>query len=85
MCLLKDKKRSLVYLTPEKNSITVGIVLGEHSFKQAMSSSLPDKIKKLFSEAKPYAEGRGIRFSIDSAEEVPVIIQLLEFKTSRVR
>jgi len=59
MCLLQHKKRTLLYMTPDKEKIRIAIVLGERAYGLAMASSLPVAIKKVFSEAKPYAEGRG--------------------------
>ena len=70
ICLLQHKKRTLLYLTPEKEK---GL---------AMSSSLPATIKKMFAEARPYAEGRGIRFPVISQTDVPTIKKLVEIKTA---
>jgi len=61
MCLLQHKKRTLLYLTPEKEKVRVAIILGERAYALAMTSSLPAAIKRMLSEARPYAEGRGIR------------------------
>ena len=82
ICLLQHKKRTLLYLTPEKGQIFVAIILGERAFELAMAASLPAAIKKMFSEAKPYAEGRGIRFPVDSMSDVPVVAKLIEIKTT---
>jgi Protein of unknown function (DUF3788) len=82
MCLLQHKKRTLLYLTPEKERIRVAIVLGERAYGLAMASSLPAAITKMFSEAKPYAEGRGIRFSVSSLSDVSTIKKLAEIKTT---
>jgi hypothetical protein len=82
MCLLQCKKRTLLYLTPDQDQVWVAIVLGERAFRLAMASGLPEVIKKLLLAAKPYAEGRGIRFSISSAEELPIVAKLLEIKTT---
>jgi hypothetical protein len=82
ICLLQHKKRTLLYLTPEKEKVTVAIVLGERACGLAMTSSLPAAIKKLFAEAKPYAEGRGIRFSVSSPNDLPTIRQLVQIKTT---
>src|ERR1017187_3335049 len=82
ICLLQHKKRTLLYLTPEKERVTVAIVLGERAYGLAMTSSLPAAIKKLFAEAKPYAEGRGIRFSVSSPNDLPTIRQLVQIKTT---
>ena len=80
ICLLKHKKRTLLYLTPEKDSIRVAIVLGERAVTMARDSRLPDDIKTMLEEAKPYAEGRGIRFSVNSASKLPVIEELVAIK-----
>jgi hypothetical protein len=82
MCLLQHKKRTLLYLTPEKKQVRVAIVLGERAYDLAMASSLPAAIKKMFSEARPYAEGRGIRFSVSSPSDISTIKKLVEIKTT---
>jgi hypothetical protein len=84
MCLLKHKKRTLLYLTPEKEKVTVAIILGERACGLAMASSLPAAIKKMFSEARPYAEGRGIRFSVSSPSDISTIQTLVELKTTPI-
>ena len=82
MCLLRHKNRTLLYLTPEKDRIRVAIVLGERAYGLAMASSLPAAIKKMFSEANAYAEGRGIRFVVSSAGDVSTVKKLAEIKTT---
>src|SRR3974390_522907 len=80
MCLLQHHKRTLLYLTPDKEKVTVAIVLGERAYGLAMESSLPDGIKKMLSEARPYAEGRGIRFPISSPSELSTVSELVDLK-----
>lgn len=82
MCVLRHKKRTLLYLTPEKEKVMVAIILGERAHGLAMNSSLPSAIKKMFSEARPYAEGRGIRFSVSSSRDILIIRKLIELKTA---
>jgi hypothetical protein len=82
MCLLQHKRRTLLYLTPESGKVTVAIVLGERAFGLAMASSLTAAIKKLLSEARVYAEGRGIRFSARSPSDIATIKTLVELKTA---
>ena len=82
LCLLQSRKRTLLYLTPDRDQVGIAIVLGERAFQLAMASALPEAIKHLLLAAKPYAEGRGIRFSISSAEELPTVAKLLEIKTT---
>ena len=82
ICLLQHKKRTLLYLTPDKEKVWLAIVLGERAYGLAMASSLPGTIKKMFSEAKPYAEGRGIRFPVGSLSQIALIRKLVEIKTT---
>jgi len=82
ICLLQHKKRTLLYLTPDKEKVWMAIILGERAYNLAMASSLPAAIKKMFSEARPYAEGRGIRFPASSLSDVSTIKKLLEIKTA---
>jgi hypothetical protein len=82
LCLLQFKQRTLLYLTPDLDCVWIAMVLGERAFQLAMSSTLPVGIKQLLLAAKPYAEGRGIRFAISSAEELPTVARLLEIKTT---
>jgi len=82
MCLLQFKKRTLLYITPDIGQVWIAIVLGERAFQLAMASSLPEEIKNLLREAKPYAEGRGIRFQVGSTKEIPIVGKLLEIKTA---
>lgn len=77
---LQHKKRTLLYLIPEAGELRVAIVLGERAYGLAMATDLPDAINKLFAEAKPYVEGRGIRFPVRSAKDLPVIRKLVQIK-----
>ena len=80
MCLLKKKKRTLLYMTPEKEAVLVAIVLGERAVALALASEIPAGIKTLIREARPYAEGRGIRFPVSSATDVPMVDDLVAIK-----
>lgn len=80
VCLLKQKKRTLLYLMPEQGSITAAVVLGERAVTLALASTLPATIKTLITEARPYAEGRGIRFPVSSIAEVAIVEQLVAMK-----
>jgi hypothetical protein len=82
ICLLKLKKRTLLYLTPENAKIIVAIVLGERAVDLALKSDLPESIKTMIRETKPYVEGRGIRFPVNSSADIPVVCKLVEIKTT---
>lgn len=72
----------LLYLTPDRDRIWVAVVLGERAFELAMASSIPAPIKALLSGSRPYAEGRGIRFAVDSPADVATVAKLVECKTA---
>jgi hypothetical protein len=80
VCLLRHKKRTLLYLLPEEASVTVAIVLGERAYGLAMSSTLSAAVKRSLSEARPYAEGRGIRVPVKSARDFATIRKLVAIK-----
>jgi hypothetical protein len=80
--VLQHKKRTLLYLIPEVGELRVGIVPGERAYGLAMAGDLPVAIKELFAAAKPYVEGRGIRFPVRSAKDLPVIRKLVQIKTT---
>ena len=82
ICLLQCRKRTLLYITPDKERVWVAIVLGDRAYDLAMASSLPAAIKKMFTEARPYAEGRGIRFTVTKSSGLPTIAKLVEIKTA---
>ena len=80
VCLLKQKKRTLLYLIPEEGSITAAVVVGERAVALALASTLPATIKTLITEARPYAEGRGIRFPVSLMTDVAIVEQLVAMK-----
>ncbi len=47
-----------------------------------MASGLPKNIKALIEAARPYAEGRGIRFPVGTTAEVPIVNDLVAIKTT---
>ena len=48
---LKQKKRTILYLTPGKGYFMVGFVLGEKAVKAAHDSALPDSVIAVIDEA----------------------------------
>lgn len=82
MCLLKQKKRTLLYIIPEDGVVQAAIVLGDRAVAIALASGLDDKFKNLIRQARPYAEGRGIRFDVISADDVSSVVELIRIKTT---
>jgi hypothetical protein len=82
VCLLKQKDRTLLYLLPGQSTFEVSIVLGERAVAIALASDLPKEIKRMISEARPYTEGRGIRFVVQSPGQLADIQKLVVIKTT---
>ena len=82
MCLLKQKKRTLLYMIPEDGVVQAAIVLGERAVAIALASGLEEKFKNLLREARPYVEGRGIRFDVISADDVLSVVELIRIKAT---
>ncbi len=80
MCAVRHKGRTLVYLMPMAGQLLVGVVLGERAYGIAMASKLRSAIKKMLSDARAHAEGRGIRFVVKSAADVAQVLLLVECK-----
>lgn len=73
---IKDKKRAIIYLLPRENYFKVAFVFGEKAIDKIMQSNINQEIKTELSNAKKYAEGRGIRIDV-SSESVLYDINLL--------
>ena len=80
--LLKWKKRTLLYVIPGQSQFEVSVVLGERAVGIALKSDLPNRTKKLISEARAYVEGRGVRFPVRSPDQIGVVVQLVRIKTT---
>ncbi len=80
VCLLKQKDRTLVYLIPGQQQFEASIVLGNRAASLALAGELSAQTKKLISEARVYAEGRGVRFFVRSSADVLTVLKLVRFK-----
>jgi hypothetical protein len=76
---IKDKKRAIIYLLPRDGFFKVAFVFGQKAYEQILASSVSDEIKKELSEARVYAEGRGIRLDVTEAN-LEEIFSLVKFK-----
>lgn len=79
-CRLQYRKRTIIYLIPEKGKLLVAIVLGNRAYELAMASDLSTEIKQRFADARPYAEGRGIRFAVASRSLLGEVEKLVALK-----
>ena len=67
---LKQKKRTVLYMTPCRGYFLVGFVLGEKAVKAAHESTLPEPVLSVIDSARKYAEGRGVRLEIRSRKDL---------------
>ena len=74
------RKRRIVYMTPQKEQFTVGLVLGDRAVAAANESSLPAAILEEINSARKYAEGRGVRIEVTSDEDLRAIKLLADIK-----
>jgi hypothetical protein len=77
---LKDPKRVLVYLLPRENCFKIAFVFGQKATMTIMDSNISAEIKKELSDAKVYAEGRGIRIEIKDDAIIEDIKLLIDIK-----
>jgi hypothetical protein len=77
---LKQKKRTVLYMTPCKRRFLVGFALGEKAVKAAHACPLPDSILTVIDEAKRFAEGRGVRVEVKTKTDLENVKGLAAIK-----
>jgi len=77
---IKDKKRAIIYFLPREKFFKVAFVFGEKAFNEVINSQISKEIKKELSQAKKYAEGRGIRIDVKNDSIISDIDQLIDIK-----
>ena len=82
LCLFKLKDRTLLYLIPRSGDFEASVVLGERAVALALAGDLPADTKRQLSEARPYAEGRGIRFPVTKAGDIATARRLVAYKVA---
>jgi len=75
-----SKKRNLFFLLPRHGFIKLAFVFGERTVKEILESGFPDTLKTSLSQARAYAEGRGLHFEIRSGADLEVFQKLIEVK-----
>jgi hypothetical protein len=77
---LKQKKRTVLYMTPCQKYFYVGFVLGEKAVKAARNAGLPDTVLSLITQAKNYAEGRAVRLEVRNKKDLENTKKLANIK-----
>jgi hypothetical protein len=77
---LKQKKRTVLYMTPCNGHFLVGFVLGEKAVTAAREGGLPDHTLEVIDEAKKYAEGRAVRIEVRRKNDFEIAKRLAAIK-----
>lgn len=77
---MSDSKRVLVYLLPRDKYFKVAMVFGQKATDLILESEISESIKTELKAAKVYAEGRGIRITIQDDELLEEIKKLIQIK-----
>jgi hypothetical protein len=77
---LKQKKRTVLYMTPCHRHFLVGFALGEKAVDAARACSLPESILAIIDEAPKYAEGRAVRIEVKNKGDLEVAKALAAVK-----
>ncbi|MFT3740897.1 MAG: DUF3788 family protein [Breznakibacter sp.] len=77
---LKDKRRVVVYLIPIDTGFLVAFMFGEKAFEVVQQSDIDNRIKTDLQNARPYVEGRGIRYEITHPSQLSDVMKLIDIK-----
>lgn len=77
---LKKKKRRILYLTPQKQSFLVGLILGDRALGLLRRDELPPDVLGIIDEAPRYGEGTGFTIPVTSKAQCAVIETIVEAK-----
>ncbi|MGD2152670.1 MAG: DUF3788 domain-containing protein [Gemmatimonadales bacterium] len=77
---LKQKKRTILYMTPREKFFSVGFVLGERAVQAAGESGLPGSVLAMIDSARRYVEGRGVRIEVRTKKDLEVTKRLAAIK-----
>ena len=77
---LKQKKRTIVYLTPSEGFLYAGFALGERAVVAALHGGLPPAVVEVIETSRKYAEGRAVRLEVHTTEDVPHVLDIAAAK-----
>ena len=77
---IKDKRRAILYFLPRQGYFKVAFIFGDKAVAAVMASSISDQIKTSLTEARKYAEGRGVQLIVETEADLITIKKLIEIK-----
>lgn len=75
--------RAVLSLIPGEGSFLASLALGERAVLAARERGLPDGVLAVVDAAPRYAEGRGVRLPVSTAEDVAAALELVAAKLAR--
>ena len=73
----------LVYLLPGSGYFKLGLVFGLSQVEQVLKANISEGIKTDLIDARPYAEGPGIRIEVHGMRQMQELKQLIDIKVGR--
>jgi hypothetical protein len=77
---LKNRARTVLYMTPCEGYFLASFALGDKAVKAAHKDDLPLSVLKVIDNAKTYAEGRGVRLEVRNGRDVRNVEKLAAIK-----
>lgn len=75
-----QKKRTILYMTPQERRFLVGFALGEKAVEAARAAGPSRSVIDVIDNATKYAEGRAVRLEVRYKKDVPDIEKLAAAK-----
>ncbi len=77
---LKQKKRTIVHLSPGRDRFLAVLILGDRAVKAARQANLSKSVLKTIAEAPRYPEGTGVRMAVKERKDLGAIRKLVKVK-----
>ena len=76
------KKRNLFFFTACKGYFRIAFVFGDRAVAEILKSDLPKALIEEVTNAKKYAEGRGLRIDVKTRRDVESVKKLIAIKVT---
>jgi hypothetical protein len=77
---LKQKKRTIVYMSPAPGGFMASLILGDRAMVMARGSRFSKKVMKELTGATRYPEGTGLRIDVRRINDIDVVLKLMAIK-----
>lgn len=73
-------KRNLFFMSPREGAFLVAFIFGDRAVEAAASFDLPPALLEELRSARKYAEGRGLRITVSTLEDLGPVQELIRLK-----